>query len=68
MVAARAKAFERGDMQAVAPVDATIPKRQATRRAARNRKKARKAAVAAQMCDYAFQNRTPDPLSDDERS
>ena len=68
LVAARANAFERGDMAAVASVDATIAQRQATRRAARNRKKARKAAVAAQMRTYAFQNRTPDPLSDDERS
>ena len=68
LVAARANAFERGDMAAVASVDATIAQRQANRRAARNRKKARKAAVAAQMRNYAFQNRTPDPISDDERS
>ena len=68
LVAARANVFERGDMAAVASVDATIARRKATHRAARNRKKARKAAVAAQMRNYAFQNRTPDPLSDDERS
>ena len=67
-MAARADAFEHGDMAAVASVDATIAQRQATRRASRHRKKARKAAVAAQMRDYAFKNRTPDPLSDDERS
>ena len=68
LVAERGNAFERGDMVAVASVDATIAQRQATRRAARHRKKARKAAVAAQMRNYAFQNRTPDPLSDEERS
>ena len=55
-------------MEAVASVDASIAQHQATRRAARNRKKARKGTVAAQMRDYAFQNRTPDPLSDDETS
>ena len=68
LVAARANAFERGDMAAVASVDASIAQRQATRRATRHRKKARKAAVAAQMRDCAFKNRTPDLLSDDERS
>ena len=68
LVAARANTLERGEMEAVASVDATITKRQATRRAARNREKARKAAEVAQMRDHAFQNRTPDPLSDDERS
>ena len=68
MVAERADAFERGDVAAVASVDATITQRQATGRAAHHRKKARKAAVAAQMRDYAFNNRTSDPLSDEERS
>ena len=68
LAAAGANAFERGDMVAVAPIDATISQRQDTRRDARNRKRAREAAVAAQTCDYAFQNNTPDPLSDDERS
>ena len=68
LVAARTNAYQRGDMATVASVDASIAQRQATRRAARNRKKARKAIVAAQMRNYAFQNRTPDPLSDDERS
>ena len=68
LIAARANAYERGDMAAVASVDASIAQRLASLRAARNRKKARKAAVAAQMHDYAFQNRTPEPLSDDERS
>ena len=62
LVLARAKAFERGDMVAVASVDATIAQRHATRRAARHRKKARKAAVAGQMRNYAFQSRTPDPF------
>ena len=68
LVAARANAFERGDVEAVASVDATISKRQATIRAAHNRRKARKAVAAAQMRDYAFQSRTLDPLSDVERS
>ena len=67
LVAARANAYERGDMAALASFDKSIAQQQATRRAARNRKKARKAAVAAQMRDYAFQNSIPDPLSDDER-
>ena len=67
LVAARANACERGDREAVESVDASITQRQATRRAVRNRKKARNAAVAAQMRDYAFQNRTRDSLSDDER-
>ena len=65
LVAGRANAFKRCNMAAVASVDATFAQRQATRRAARNRKKARKAAVAAQLRNYAFQNRTLDPLSDD---
>ena len=68
MVAARYNAYERGDMRAIAFVDTSTAQRQATRRAVRNRKKAPKSAVAAQMCDYSFQNRTPDPLSDVERS
>ena len=55
-------------MAAVASVDVSIAQRQATRWSARNRSKVRKAAVADQMRDYAFQNRTPDTLSDDERS
>ena len=50
-------------MAAVASVNASIAQRQVTRRAARNRKKACKAAVAPQLRNYAFQNRTPDPLS-----
>ena len=41
-VAARANAFERGDIAAVASVDATIAQLQDTRRAARHRNKARK--------------------------
>ena len=68
MVAERANAFERGNMAAVASVDATIAQRQATGRAARHHKKPRKAAVAVQMRDYAFNDRTLDPLSDEEHS
>ena len=68
LVAARANAYERGELAAVASVDASIAQRQATHRAARHRKKARKAAVAAQQRDYAFKNSILDPLSDDERS
>ena len=58
MIAARAIAYILGDMAAVASVGASIAQRQVTRQAARNREKARKAAVVAQMCDYAFQNHT----------
>ena len=44
LVTASSNAFGRGDMEAVASDDATIAKRQATRLAARNWKKAHKAA------------------------
>ena len=68
LVATRANAFERGDMAAVASVDATIAQCEDIRRAARHSKKALKAAMAAQMRHYAFQNRVAGTLSDDERS
>ena len=68
LVAARANAYERGYMAAVALVDASIDQRQATRRDAKNRSKTRKSAVAAQMRDDEFQNRTPDPFPDEGSS
>ena len=68
LVIACGNTYERGHMAVVASVDASIALRQATRRAARNGKKERKAGVAPQLIDYAFNNRTPDPLYDDKRS
>jgi len=68
LTSARTSAYERGDMKAVKSIEATIKKRQDTRRAARHRKKARKEVVRAQLRDYAYQNRAPDPPSDHERS
>ena len=68
LVVARVYAFKCGDMVAVSSIDTTIAQRQTTDRAARYLKKPRKPAVAAQMLNYAFQNRTTDPLPDDERS
>ena len=65
-IAARANTYERGNVASRTSVEASITQPQATRTAVCNRKKARK-AVAAQMRDYAFQNRAPDPLSGDGR-
>ena len=67
LVAACANNFERVDM-AVAFVEPTVAQHQDTRRAARHRKNASKAALAAQMLNYAFQNCAADPLSDEKRS
>lgn len=68
LVAVHANASERESMIAVASVDTTIAKRQATPRAACKRKKSHKGVVAARMRDYAFQNCTTDTLSDLEGS
>ena len=64
-VAASSNFFELGHSAALSPVVATIARCRVIHRVARNRKKARRAAVAAQMRDHAFRNRTTDPVSDD---
>ncbi len=68
LISTQTLAFERGEMKAVAFIDASIRKRQNAHRAKRNSKKEREAAMKAQMGQYAFQNLTADPRSDDEGS
>ena len=68
LIAQRTRAYERGDALAVSSVDSHIAKRQATRRFARHRAKARKAAIKRCRRDYAMKNRSPDPPSDHENT
>ena len=60
--------FERGYIVAVASVEVIFAQRQATRRAALNRERARNVVVSPQIREFAFQDHNPDPLSDDELS
>ena len=66
IIASRTRAYERGDVLAVSAADRHIAKRQSVRRAARHRAKARKSAIKQCRREYEFQNRIPDPPSDNE--
>ena len=64
LIAIRTRAFERGDVLAVAAADRHIARRQSSSRAARHRAKARKALIKQCHRECRFQNGTLDPASD----
>ena len=68
IIAARTRAWERGDIEGVSAADRRIQKRQSTRRAARHRRKGRKRELNQYCRELDQKNRTPDPPSGDEGS
>ena len=66
LITQRTSEYERGDVNSVSSVERHIAKRQNSRRAARNRSKARKSFIKQCHRDYAFKNKVPDPPSDHE--
>ena len=68
IIAQRTRAYQAGDILGVQNADRRIEKRQATRRNARHRSKARKRALREYCRELEFKNRTPDPSSGDERT
>ena len=62
ILAARTRAYEKGDILGVQSADQRIQKRQSVHRAARRRSKARKNALKQFCRELKFNNRSPDPL------
>jgi len=68
LIAARTRAYERGDIDGVASANRQIAKRQNTKRMARQRKKQRKKVIAQCHREYEWRNRKPDPPSDGDNA
>ena len=64
--AERIKAFDVGNLERVQAIDKQVAGKQANRRAARHRKKARKAELKKTLQEYADGKRSIDPPSDNE--
>ena len=67
LLASRTQAYDRGDYKAIQCADKLIEKRQATRRAARARKKQRKSELRNYVAEIG-KDHTADPPSDNDRS
>ena len=66
LVAARTRAFETGNIEGVHVAEGRIAKRQAVRQRARVRRKNRKRELREYCRTLEYNNRIPDPRSDDE--
>ena len=68
IIAARTRAYEKGDIFGVPSADQRIQRRRTVSRAARRTSKARKNALKQYCRELKFNNRSPDPPFVDERS
>ena len=66
IIAARTRAYDRGDVRGIVSADKSIRKRQAVARAARHHHKARKRALAEYCRDLDKRSQVPDPPSGGE--